>query len=92
MTVGALVLQQLFLFLLETQSEASPAQDGLLSAEQLLVELRAGGIRPEHEEAVKSQLQRIHSLDLLDFLAHLPLFLLIHSTVIANPLDDTRSL
>ncbi|KAJ8381951.1 hypothetical protein SKAU_G00027290 [Synaphobranchus kaupii] len=84
--------KRLFLFLLETQAGVSPAQEGFLSAEQLLVELRAGGIRPEHEEVVTSQLRRLKSLDLLDFLAHLPLFLLIHSSVIANPLDDTRSL
>ncbi|XP_035280911.1 uncharacterized protein LOC118231321 isoform X1 [Anguilla anguilla] len=84
--------KQLFLFLLETQTGVSAAQEGLLSTEQLLMELRAGGIAPEHEEVVASQLRHVKSLDLLDFLAHLPLFLLIHSSVIANPLDDTRSL
>ncbi|KAL0195979.1 hypothetical protein M9458_009551, partial [Cirrhinus mrigala] len=52
--------------------------------EQLLVELKAGGIRPEHEA--------LRSLDLLDFLAHLPLFILIHNSVIANPFDDSSNL
>lgn len=88
----ALVLQQLFLFLLEAQSEGTEAPQGRISAEQLLVELKAGGIREEHEEEVRRELRSLHSLDLLDFLAHLPLFILIHNSVIANPLDDSSNL
>lgn len=85
--------QQLFLFLLDEQ-QGEPVlqqqqQQGLISAEQLLLELKAGGIRLEHEAAVRLQLQRLPPLDLLDFLAHLPLFMLIHKSVISNPLDDS---
>ncbi|XP_058273359.1 uncharacterized protein LOC131370189 isoform X3 [Hemibagrus wyckioides] len=84
--------KQLFLFLLEGQSEGSEAPQGRISAEQLLVELKAGGIREEHEEEVRRELRSLRSLDLLDFLAHLPLFILIHNSVIANPLDDSSNL
>ncbi|KAK3517904.1 hypothetical protein QTP70_027309, partial [Hemibagrus guttatus] len=84
--------KQLFLFLLEGQSEGSEAPQGRISAEQLLVELKAGGIREECEEEVRRELRSLRSLDLLDFLAHLPLFILIHNSVIANPLDDSSNL
>ncbi|XP_029597821.1 flocculation protein FLO11 isoform X3 [Salmo trutta] len=84
--------KQLFMFLLEGQTGGAVAQQGCISAEQLLVELKAGGIRPEQEEAIKQELRHISSLDLLDFLAYLPLFVLIHNSVIANPLDDSSNL
>ncbi|KAF4079874.1 hypothetical protein AMELA_G00183320 [Ameiurus melas] len=84
--------KQLFLFLLEGQSEGNEAPQGRISAEQLLVELKAGGIREEQEEEVRRELRSLRSLDLLDFLAHLPLFILIHNSVIANPLDDSSNL
>ncbi|CAB1345955.1 unnamed protein product, partial [Coregonus sp. 'balchen'] len=74
------------------QTGGTVAQQGCISAEQLLVELKAGGIRPEQEEAIKQELRHISSLDLLDFLAYLPLFVLIHNSVIANPLDDSSNL
>ncbi|KAL7828233.1 hypothetical protein AOLI_G00313850 [Acnodon oligacanthus] len=84
--------KQLFLFLLEGQAGGAVTTQGCISAEQLLVELKAGGIREEHEEAVRRELRSLRSLDLLDFLAHLPLFILIHNSVIANPLDDSSNL
>ncbi|XP_046730170.1 uncharacterized protein LOC124401773 isoform X1 [Silurus meridionalis] len=84
--------KKLFLFLLEGQSEGTESPQGCISAEQLLVELKAGGIREEHEEEVRRELRSLRSLDLLDFLAHLPLFILIHNSVIANPLDDSSNL
>ncbi|XP_059182378.1 uncharacterized protein LOC131961126 [Centropristis striata] len=80
--------KQLFLFLLEEQRGDAGAQRGFISAEQLLLELKAGGIHLEQEAAVRLELQHIPPLDLLDFLAYLPLFMLIHKSVIANPLDD----
>lgn len=82
----------MFLFLVEGQSGGSGEQQGCISAEQLLVELKAGGIREEHEEKVRQELRSLRSLDLLDFLAYLPLFILIHNSVIANPLDDMSNL
>ncbi|XP_026779380.3 uncharacterized protein LOC113532275 [Pangasianodon hypophthalmus] len=84
--------KQLFLFLLEGQSEGTEVRQGRISAEQLLVELKAGGIREEHEDEVRRELRSLRSLDLLDFLAHLPLFILIHNSIIANPLDDSSNL
>ncbi|XP_059367182.1 mucin-2 [Carassius carassius] len=84
--------KQLFLFLLEAQTGGALVPEGCIGAEQLLVELKAGGIRPEHEASVRRELRSLRSLDLLDFLAHLPLFILIHNSVIANPFDDTSNL
>lgn len=82
-------LQQLFLFLLEDQRDVSGAQRVFISGEQLLLELKAGGIHLEQEAAVRLELERVPPLDLLDFLAYLPLFMLIHQSVIANPLEDS---
>ncbi|XP_068995964.1 uncharacterized protein [Embiotoca jacksoni] len=85
--------KQLFLFLLEEQRGDAGAQRGFISGEQLLLELQAGGIRlQEQEAAVRMELQRVTPLDLLDFLAYLPLFMLIHKSIISNPLDDSGSL
>ncbi|XP_062300216.1 uncharacterized protein LOC134004836 [Scomber scombrus] len=80
--------KQLFLFLLEDQRGEVGTQQGFISAEQLLLELKAGGIHLEQEAAIRLELQHIPPLDLLDFLAYLPLFMLIHKSVISNPLDD----
>ncbi|XP_044042403.1 uncharacterized protein LOC122871396 isoform X2 [Siniperca chuatsi] len=84
--------KQLFLFLLEEQRGDTGAQQGFISAEQLLLELKAGGIHLEQEAAIRLELQHIPPLDLLDFLAYLPLFMLIHKSVISNPLDDSNNL
>ncbi|KAK2859163.1 hypothetical protein Q5P01_003783 [Channa striata] len=80
--------KQLFLFLLEDQRGDTGAQQGFISPEQLLLELKAGGIHLEQEAAIRLELQHIPPLDLLDFLAYLPLFMLIHKSVISNPLND----
>nr|XP_023008424.2 uncharacterized protein LOC101478573 isoform X2 [Maylandia zebra] len=84
--------KQLFLFLLEDQQGDAGAQKGFISAEQLLLELKAGGIHLDQEVAVRLELQHIPPLDLLDFLAYLPLFMLIHKSVISNPFDDSSNL
>ncbi|KAI4803432.1 hypothetical protein KUCAC02_006981 [Chaenocephalus aceratus] len=84
--------KQLFLFLLEEQHGDAGALQGFISTEQLLLELKAGGIHLEQEEAIRLELKSTPPLDLLDFLAHLPLFMLIHKSVIANPLDDYSNL
>ncbi|XP_049422781.1 uncharacterized protein LOC125882878 isoform X1 [Epinephelus fuscoguttatus] len=84
--------KQLFLFLLEEQRGDAGAQQGFISAEQLLLELKAGGIHLEQEAAIRLELQHMPPLDLLDFLAYLPLFMLIHKSVIANPLNDSSNL
>nr|XP_025034725.1 uncharacterized protein LOC102445632 [Pelodiscus sinensis] len=63
-----------------------------ITVDQLLVELKAGGISEEHKKAVQRELRHIQELDLLDFLTYLPLFILIHNSVVANPLDDSRTI
>nr|XP_033806698.1 uncharacterized protein LOC117363311 isoform X2 [Geotrypetes seraphini] len=77
--------QQLFLCNVEAHSKN-------ITVDQLLVELKAGGVSKEHEEAVRKELRHVKSLDILDFLTYLPLFVLIHNSVISNPLDDSRAI
>ncbi|CAH1799833.1 unnamed protein product [Owenia fusiformis] len=61
-----------------------------ISIDQLCVELRAGGVSLKHEHEVREKLGHLKSLDLMDFLTYMPLFLMIHKSVTANPLDDSR--
>ncbi|XP_053889214.1 uncharacterized protein LOC128839879 isoform X1 [Malaclemys terrapin pileata] len=77
--------RQLFLWNIDSHSSS-------ITVDQLLVELKAGGISEEHEKAVQRELRHIQKLDLLDFLTYLPLFVLTHNSVIANPLDDSRTI
>ncbi|KYO36452.1 hypothetical protein Y1Q_0024193 [Alligator mississippiensis] len=77
--------KQLFLWNIDSQSCS-------FTVDQFLVELKAGGISEEHEAAVQRELKHIKKLDVLDFLTYLPLFVLIHNSVIANPLDDSRTI
>uniref|UniRef100_UPI00398ED20D uncharacterized protein isoform X1 n=2 Tax=Pristiophorus japonicus TaxID=55135 RepID=UPI00398ED20D len=77
--------KQLFLCNLESESTT-------ISVQQFLVELKAGGISRVHEEKVRKELRHTRALDLLDFLTYLPLFVLIHKSVVSNPLDDSRTL
>ena len=58
--------------------------------DQLCVELRAGGVSLQHEREVREKLGHLSSLDLLDFMTYIPLFLMIHTSVVDNPLDDSR--
>ncbi|XP_031754062.1 uncharacterized protein c12orf42 [Xenopus tropicalis] len=76
--------KQLFLCNIDSENK--------ISVPQLLVELKAGGISREHEEAIQTELHHIKRLDILDFLTYLPLFVLIHKSVISNPLDDSRAI
>ena len=59
---------------------------------QLCVELQAGGVTETHVAEVQEKLQHLVALDLLDFLTYIPLFILIHQSVVNNPLDDSRTL
>ncbi|XP_067676668.1 MAP7 domain-containing protein 1-like [Haliotis asinina] len=61
-----------------------------ISLEQLMIELRAGGVSYQHECEVREKLRHLVALDLLDFLTYVPLFIMIHESVVDNPLDDTR--
>ncbi|XP_072309771.1 uncharacterized protein [Eucyclogobius newberryi] len=80
--------KKLFLFLLEEQTGDGTSQQMYISPEQVILELKAGGICLEQEAVMRMEIQHIPPLDLLDFLAYLPLFMLIHKSVIANPLED----
>ncbi|XP_060607642.1 muscle M-line assembly protein unc-89-like isoform X10 [Ruditapes philippinarum] len=62
-----------------------------ISIDQLCVDLRAGGVSYEHETEVREKLAHLHAIDLLDFLTYIPLFIMIHESVVRNPLDDTRN-
>ena len=61
-----------------------------ISLEQLCVELRVGGVSLDHEQEVKDRLKHLKALDLLDFLTYIPLFIMIHESVVDNPLDFSR--
>ena len=63
----------------------------LMSKEKLVIELKAGGISPQHETFVRKHLTKSNKkLDFLDFVTYIPLFILIHQSVVKNPFDDTR--
>lgn len=60
--------------------------------EKLLVELRAGGLRPSHVDSVLQKLASTQRhLDFLDFLSYIPLFIYIHLSVVSNPLDTSQT-
>ena len=62
-----------------------------VSVDSLCVELRAGGVCSEHEQQVRARLRPPRPpFDLLDFLAHLPLFIMTHTSIIDHALDDAR--
>lgn len=67
------------------------ADTNLMSREKLMIELKAGGVSPKHELYVQEALtQTDKTLDFLDFLTYIPLFILTHKSIIQNPLDDER--
>lgn len=65
-------------------------ENNSISIDQLCVDLRAGGVSFEHELEVREKLAHLQALDLLDFLTYVPLFIMIHESVVENPLDDRR--
>lgn len=61
-----------------------------LSVSRLLIELRAGGVSDEHLQEVRDKFGEDGTLDLIDFLTYLPLFIMTHDSVVRNPLCDIR--
>lgn len=61
-----------------------------ISLDQLCVELRAGGVSIQHEIEVRERLSHLQALDLFDFLTYIPLFIMLHESIVDNPLDDAR--
>ncbi|PVD29315.1 hypothetical protein C0Q70_11912 [Pomacea canaliculata] len=80
------------LFLCKTLWECNVDNNtNTISLDQLIVELRAGGVSPAHEEEVRCKLGYLRSLDFFDFLMYVPLFIMIHQSVVNDPLSDTRN-
>lgn len=71
-----------------------PLQTGRIAVDDLRLELRAGRVRAEHEASIVARLQREgrDHMTFIDFLAHIPLFMMIHDAITDNPLNDTRTL
>lgn len=61
-----------------------------LPIDKLCLELKAGGVSPYHEQEVRHRLGWMKALDILDYLTYMPLFIMIHESVIENPLADER--
>ncbi|XP_078694526.1 uncharacterized protein LOC144923682 isoform X4 [Branchiostoma floridae x Branchiostoma belcheri] len=74
-------LKQLFLCNVDPSSNRIPL-------EHLMLELQAGGVSMEHQREVRAELAHLDNLDLLDFLAYVPLFIMIHQSVVNNPFDN----
>ena len=58
--------------------------------DQLCVELRAGGVANENITEVREKLGHLKALDLLDFMTYIPLFIMIHESVVHNPFDNVQ--
>ncbi|CAH1244750.1 Hypp7378 [Branchiostoma lanceolatum] len=74
-------LKQLFLCNVDPSSNRIPL-------EHLMLELQAGGVSMAHQNEVRAELAHLDNLDLLDFLAYVPLFTMIHQSVVNNPFDN----
>ncbi|ESO89244.1 hypothetical protein LOTGIDRAFT_229132 [Lottia gigantea] len=80
------------LFLCKTLWECNVNREtNTIPIEQLIIELRAGGVSYQHECQVRKKLSHLKALDLFDFLTYVPLFIMIHESVVDNPLNDTRN-
>lgn len=67
------------------------ADTDTMSVEDLIIELRAGGLAPEHEyQLVQTLMKESGQLHFTDFVTYIPLFILLHRSITANPLDDRR--
>uniref|UniRef100_A0A1I8J9I5 EF-hand domain-containing protein n=1 Tax=Macrostomum lignano TaxID=282301 RepID=A0A1I8J9I5_9PLAT len=63
-----------------------------MNIDQLAIELLAGGVANKHIEEVRMRLGPTREFDLLDFLTYIPLFILLHTSIVDNPLSTTRDL
>ena len=63
------------------------AESNFLPVDALCLELRAGGASEAHEAEVRRRLGQLRQLDLLDFLAYLPLFIRTHAAILDDPLS-----
>ncbi|KAL8611361.1 hypothetical protein ACOMHN_014416 [Nucella lapillus] len=80
------------LFLCKTLWECNvDPSTNTFSLDQLIVELRAGGVSSQHEHEVRLKLADHRYLDFFDFLMYVPLFIMIHETVVTDPLSVSRT-
>lgn len=66
---------------------------GVIAVEDLMIELRSGGLTREHERLLLDQFVNKGNgvVEFLDFLTHIPLFVEIHQHICGNPLDFVSS-
>jgi len=62
----------------------------IMTVECLMNELRLGGLQRKQELQIEKSLGTMKHLDILDFITHLPLFVMIHSAVVENPLLEVE--
>ena len=64
-------------------------KEGVVRLDDLLIELKSGGLTPEHQELVIAKFSEKgrEYIDFLDFLTYVPLFVEIHGNICDNPLD-----
>jgi hypothetical protein len=64
----------------------------LIKVYDLLIEMRAGGVTAEHIKHASEKFSGSLFFDLLDYLVYIPLFVLMHETIVQNPLHSTSSI
>lgn len=71
-----------------------PQHQGVILAEDIGLELKAGGVSQRNEDSVMQHFrdQGIEELSFLDYLSYIPLFVFIHDNILSNPLSTHRSL
>ncbi|XP_022106904.1 mediator of DNA damage checkpoint protein 1-like [Acanthaster planci] len=81
--------KELFFLLADEDDEAD---GGEVPIQNLVVELEAGGLKPEHVKLVVEKFNREGkgTVDFLDFLTYIPLFIDIHENIISDPLNLSR--
>lgn len=57
-----------------------------ISSEQFLIELEAGGVKPDGQDLVRNYVNGKKYLDFLDFAIYFPLFLFTHEQIMSTPL------
>lgn len=74
----SLLFQRLFLCYVDEEKK-------IISLEELMLGLTAGGLTADQKEQTLKILGRTASLDFLDFLTYIPLFIHIHDHILQDP-------
>jgi hypothetical protein len=59
----------------------------LIKVDDLLIEMKAGGVSTEHIKHASEKFSGSPTFDLLDYLAYCPLFVAMHEKIVRNPFD-----